>query len=144
MRKLTMDEIKKSYSKVYNFIINNNLSNLKECRYELGEGDYVNIESYFTYDYYQRQYESHRRYRDIQVVIEGRENIIVESINKLVISKEYDDDKDIIFYKNDIKGKSNYLSSGEMLLLDPEDGHMPCVSIDESVYVKKAVFKILV
>jgi beta-galactosidase beta subunit len=29
----------------------------------------------------------------------------------------------------------------DMLLLEPADGHMPCVAIEESVHVKKAVFR---
>lgn len=29
-----------------------------------------------------------------------------------------------------------------MLLLTPEDAHMPCISVNESAKVKKAVFKI--
>ncbi len=144
MVKLSLNDIKNSYPKAYNFIINHDMFNLVEQRYELGDGEYVNIESYNTYDFSQRRYESHKKYKDLQVILIGRENIIVEPINNLTVSEEYNPNKDIMFYENNVRGTDNYLEEGEMLLLDSQDGHMPCISINESVHVKKAVFKFLV
>lgn len=142
MIKLTVIELEKLYPKIYEFLQNNNMSTLEEKRYELGDGDYVNVESYNTYDFSVRRYESHKKYIDIQYIIIGEEKIVVKPVSDLHLVEEYCDSRDIAFYNNDVIGRDYMLKEGEMLELFPEDGHMPCISINDSVKVKKAVFKI--
>lgn len=144
MTKYVVNDIKNVFPKIYNFITTHDMKNLEEKRYDLGDGEYVNVESYNTYDFSERRYEAHKKYKDIQYIITGKENIIIKDVDLLVIDEEYDSNRDIIFYKNNIRGIDNIIEEGEMLLISPGEGHMPCVSIDGSVYVKKAVFKILV
>jgi beta-galactosidase beta subunit len=54
---------------------------LEEKKCELGNEAYVNVESYGTYKLDERRYESHIKYVDIQCIIVGRENIVVEPVN---------------------------------------------------------------
>lgn len=141
MKKITITELEKSYPKVYKFLKSNDMNSLEEKRYELDDSDYVNVESYSTYDFNVRKYESHIKFIDIQFIIVGRENIIVEPVSSLRVVEEYDELRDIAFYDNDVQGSNFILEEGEMLELLPEDGHMPCISVDGSIKVKKAVFK---
>lgn len=144
MRKISLNELKEQYTKVYDFITCHDMTELAEQRYDLGDDEFVNVESYSTFKFEERKYESHRKYIDIQCVIAGRENIIVEPICNLKITDAYNEERDIAFYNNAVRGIDCYVEAGEMLLLMPQDGHMPCVSIDNTVRVKKAVFKLKV
>lgn len=144
MKKIKIEDVKKDFPKVYNFMQIYNLQELLEQRYDLGDDEYVNVESYDTFEFQNRRYESHKKYIDIQCIIVGRENIIVEPIQNLEILEVYNEEKDIAFYSNTVRGTDCYMETGEMLLLMPQDGHMPCVSIDKTAHVKKAVFKLKV
>ncbi len=115
---------------------------LEEGRYDLSNGIYLNVESYDIYRFEERMYESHLKYLDIQCILLGCEYIVVESISNLQIEVDYSADKDIVFYSNSIVGNCVLLEGGKLLLLTPEDAHMPCIRVNESAKVKKAVFKI--
>jgi YhcH/YjgK/YiaL family protein len=141
MKRIDMEELQKKFPIAYKFIKSNDMKRIAEKKYELGNDVYVNIESYDTFGYQERKYESHIKYIDLQCVITGTENIVVAAIRELSIVEKYNADKDITFYSNAYRGTDNYMRAGDMLLLEPDDGHMPCVAISESVHVKKAVFK---
>ena len=142
MRKMSVRELESSFPSVFAFLCSHNLLSLDDGRYEIGENDYANIESYNTVCSKERLFESHKRFADIQCIIEGSETIIVEPVKNLQIAKKYDNEKDVVFYENENKGVGYILKKGEMILLLPEDGHMPCILVNESKRVKKAVFKI--
>lgn len=142
MKKIDLNELKSIYPDVYEFITSHNMDTLTEQRYELNNEDYVNVESYTTQLFSERKYESHRRFIDIQYIISGEENIIVTHTDNLETNTPYSDENDITFYKNNYTGTDNIINSGEMIILEPNDGHMPCVAVDKPSYVKKAVFKI--
>ena len=142
MKKITINDLKEHYTYIYEFIKAHDMIKLDEKRYELGNKAYVNIESYHTYKFEERRYESHIDYIDLQYIITGKEIIVVKPIFELVVDSPYNPDRDIIFYHNNIRGINMIMDAGDMMLLEPEDGHMPCVSVEDSVYVKKAVFKI--
>ena len=142
MKILSKEYIAKTYPVVENFINSTDMLSIKEDRYAITSTDYVNVESYNTFLFEDRQYESHRDYIDLQMIICGQEYIVVKSISELHAVSEYNSEKDIIFYSNDTCGQKILMKAGEFLELMPEDGHMPCISIDGSRRVKKAVFKI--
>ena len=142
MKKLNFEELKKEYPIAYKFLLTHDMMSIGEKRYELGNDAYVNVESYETCQFEERRYESHLKYIDIQCIIAGKENIIIEPVENLSVLEEYNPERDIIFYKNDIRGTDNNMEAGDMLLLKPTDGHMPCVAIEGIGHVKKAVFKI--
>ena len=144
MKKINIDELKKEFPKAYDFITSHDMKTISEQRYNLGNNEYVNVESYNTFDFEERRYEAHKKYIDIQCIIVGKENIIVEPVSNLSISEKYDEDRDIAFFVNSVRGVDNILIENDMLVLEPEDGHMPCISVEESEHVKKAVFKFLV
>lgn len=142
MKRLSVDELREQFPVVYDFILTHDMVQIAEQRYELGDTAYVNVESYNTYEFKERRYESHIKYLDIQYLILGEEDIFVVPVGELEIDENYNSHRDITFYKNNARGIDNILKPGDMLLLMPEDGHMPCIAVRDSVYVKKAVFKI--
>lgn len=134
--------IKELNNSVYEFLNKFDPSQYSDGRYELEDGVYVNIESYTTQFRSERKFESHQKYIDIQYMIDGEELITVCPKNELTISEPYIEEKDIVFYGNDLKGEDFLISSGCFLILNPADAHMPCVCVNGRQNVRKAVFKI--
>ncbi len=129
---------------VYDFmnkIINQEVE-LVDGRIDFEDGCYANIESYVTQSREKRQYESHDRYIDVQMVIQGEEYIEVSKRDLLRSAIPYDEIKDITFYHNDVYGEKILMKPFCPLLLYPEQGHMPCITYREQSKVRKIVFKI--
>ena len=85
--------------------------------------------------------EAHRKYIDIQCVIEGEENFGVVSSANQAITKPYDAEKDYALFS----GETSFIKLivGSFIILFPQDLHRPCVEIRSSKPVKKIVLKIL-
>ena len=112
--------------------------------YELGDGIRANVDSYRSKNRSECSYESHKKYVDIQCILQGSEIIAVAEAQKLDINIEYDSNRDIIFYKPYQGGIDYRLEIGNAIVLLPEDAHMPCISCDkdDSKQMLKIVFKI--
>lgn len=86
-------------------------------------------------------FEAHRKYWDLQLVLEGEELAGWAPLEELTETKPYDETDDIAFYSGD--GTYLPLSRGLALLLAPWDGHAPGVSSAEAPSrVKKIVVKL--
>jgi len=129
-------------SVAFDLITSNKLLALDDGRYDLGNGVYVNIESYITQFRSARMFESHRKYVDIQYMICGEELIAVAPAKNLIVLIPYDEEKDITFYNNEAKSEDYPLKAGDFLILRPEQAHMPCVCLNGEQHVRKAVFKV--
>lgn len=130
--------------KAADFLETHDLSSLPCGRYELGEGDHVNVNGYETKEREAARYETHDRFVDIQVVAAGREMVEIAPRDALQPETPYDEASDIEFYSNDVAGRRYVLEPGCFLALMPEDGHMPGLTADAKTQVAKAVFKIKV
>jgi YhcH/YjgK/YiaL family protein len=99
-------------------------------------------------EYYGKQksdafYESHKKYTDIQYIIEGEEVIGLTALDKLKIKEPYNEENDIAFY--DFDGGDYLKASPEkFFLFFPEDAHRPSITTGDSILVKKIVVKILI
>lgn len=130
-----------NFKKAFEFLKKNDISNLKNGKYEIqGDEIFVSIQDYTTKPIKEGCWEAHRIYADIQYIIEGTEQLGYADTNELQPSCDYDCDKDIVFLQGD--GQFTKAKAGDFLIFFPQDAHMPCISIDEPQYVKKAVVKI--
>jgi len=128
--------------RAFDYLHQTDLKAIPDGKYEIdGNAIYAAVQSYSTKRIEQGKWEAHKRYIDIQYIIEGKEMIGYNHLNRLTL-KEYDPDRDVSF----LSGDGNYLplASGEFMLLYPEDAHMPCIAIDAPSVVKKVVVKIAV
>ena len=112
---------------------------LENGKYEVDENCYVAVSEYETS--VGKDFEAHREYIDLQMLVHGKEYIFVQDLSKGKPVTEYDEKKDIIFYKTENWCK-RVLDQSNFLLLDPNDLHKPCVALEEPMTVKKYVFKI--
>lgn len=124
------------------FYRTHDMSQLPCGRYELGGGDYLNIENYFTRDRDGARYEAHCEHVDIQMVLEGEEVIEVCHLGGLTEVEPYEIERDVVFYDGGVRGELHLLRPGSFIHLLPEDAHMPQLSGGERTSVKKAVFKL--
>lgn len=139
--KCNIEELKDSFSIVYNFIKENDISSLKVGKYFLDKGIYANIDEYNTKTLTEGKNEAHKKYIDIQVLIHGNEHIYVNKLNNLKLIEKYNIEKDIEFYETNDTGIDYDMHELECLILNPEDGHMPCIN-DNHILNRKIVFKV--
>ena len=100
-------------------------------------------QSYYTKKLADSLFESHVKYVDMQFLVSGSEIIEVAHIDTLEIESEYNKEDDYSLYKV-TPGSSNItMKKGDLLLLFPEDGHMPGIRINsKSQKVFKTVVKV--
>ncbi|MDK2799302.1 DUF386 domain-containing protein [Thermoanaerobacteraceae bacterium SP2] len=125
------------------YIKDNDLTKLDVGKYEIdGEHLYLMIQNYKTKPINEGKWEAHRRYVDIQYIMQGKETVGYANVNKLRPFNEYDKTKDIVF----LKGSGDFftISEGYFAIFAPEDAHMPCIAYKEPQFVKKAVIKVLI
>lgn len=128
--------------RAFDYLHQTDLNATPDGKYEIdGDAIYAIVQHYSTKTKEQGKWEAHRQYIDIQYIIQGEEMIGYSHLSRLVPG-EYDPARDVVF----LVGDGNYLplTSGEFMLLYPEDTHMPCIAIDAPSAVKKVVVKIAV
>lgn len=126
-------------TQVKKFLDAHNGEILENGRYEIDGKCYLTVLEYETFE--GKDFEAHREYVDVQMLIRGQEYIYVQDIQKGKLITEYNQEKDISFYKTD-DSTAYLLDNTNFLVLDVNDLHKPCVSVDKAEIVKKYVFKI--
>lgn len=112
------------------------------------EGDslFINIEENEMASREERRPEAHRKYLDIQLVLDGEESIgvAVDSRDENVegILEEYSEDRDIVFYRGVKRENMIDLFPGDFAVFFPEDIHRPRCRVDGTPgRAKKAIVK---
>lgn len=132
------------WEQAFHFLKTADLKNLPLGKQELeGEHLFVSVAEYYGKEKPDALYESHKKYIDIQYVIEGEEIIGLTTLDKVKIRNPYSKENDIAFY--DFEGGDYLKASPEhFFLFFPEDVHRPSISAGDSLLVKKIVVKILI
>lgn len=126
------------------YLTNTDFSHIENGKYEVSEGVFAIVQDYFSKPESEGKFEAHKKYIDIQYIIEGEEKIGVGNLENFVELTPYDSEKDIIFLnpKNKTKEFIN-IKEKEFAIFMPDDVHMPSITIKEPGHVKKAVVKVL-
>jgi YhcH/YjgK/YiaL family protein len=132
------------WNQAFHFLKSANLKELPLGKQELeGEHLFVVVQEYYGKQKSDAFYESHKKYTDIQYIIEGEEVIGLTALDKLKIKEPYNEENDIAFY--DFDGGDYLKASPEkFFLFFPEDAHRPSITTGDSILVKKIVVKILI
>ncbi len=105
-----------------------------------GENVHALVSEYSTKPLAQGRWEAHRRYIDLQCVIQGAERIGHAPVD-LLRAEPYDEQKDIMWLSGE--GQFATLRPGDFMILFPCDAHMPGIAVDDSpAPVRKIVVKI--
>ena len=130
-------------NKILEFVQKVEDSNLADGRYEiLGEDLFALVQTYETNSESQCRFETHNKYIDVQYIRQGKEVMNYKLKDKLVVSEDLSETKDVIFYENPKDYTSVLVEEGSFALFLTDDGHMPGVEYGEKETVKKIVFKI--
>ena len=134
--------ITENLKKGLNWLETTDLSKLDDGKYYIDkENIYASVQTYITKD--NAKYESHRKYIDIQYMIEGEEKVGITDLDNCKSCMTYDKEKDLEFY--DIKEKEEEfieLKKGQFLILFPNDAHKPSIYKNNKIRVKKIVIKV--
>ena len=116
-------------------------------RYELGGLNYMNVDEAETAPAANRQIECHRRYVDVQVLLDGEEVIGYQPLSRLGAMTEDRGSKDAYFYNPPAENDFILLMEARktVAVFFPTDGHRClCAPAGKGATVRKAVMKIAV
>lgn len=131
---------------IYDFVEDFNKNDKPDGTYELdGRKVFAMIQSYKTKAQTpEMMFEAHKKYIDVQYIVQGIERIRWASLDKVsLVKEEYSKGNDIAFYEGDAQFDFT-LTKGTFLFLAPNDAHLPGLSAEKDVNVRKIVFKIQV
>jgi YhcH/YjgK/YiaL family protein len=112
-----------------------------------GSDVFALVQRYHTKSHDQAFWEAHRKYIDVQCVIEGAEAMGFAPLETMRIAQPYDDAKDFMKLTPRDSDALNFISvsAGSFAIFMPHDAHMPGLAIDgASREVKKIVVKVRV
>ena len=109
-------------------------------RYEF-EGGYFMIQAGETVPIERGDYEAHRKYIDVQIILQGREEIAWADLGTLKTTEAYNEQKD----KEMLGGEAEYtamINAGTFWVALPQDAHKACKHTAAPSTYKKVVMKL--
>ncbi len=107
-----------------------------------GENVYFSVqENLLTREVAETCFESHQKYVDIQLMIDGEENFGYSPRETLKERNNYDSEKDYDHLDGDIEVICK-TTKDRFVIFFPLEPHMPCLKVGEKKKIKKAVYKI--
>ena len=134
--------ISKNLAKALDFLTGTDLKSMPDERVEIdGERVFAFFQRYDTLPANDRP-EAHRRYIDIQYLIEGEELIGIAPLSAMKREVEARPERDIWFYEGETVNIS--IGGGRLAIFFPQDAHAPGIAAAESRPVRKVVVKVAV
>lgn len=130
------------FKTVFDYIASHDLVAMECGRHDIdGDNIFVNIQELDLKDTKAARLELHRKYIDIQLLLDGPDEIFgwSEKLDCLKPEAEFDVEKDVQFF-TDVPQCFYSVKKGQFSILYPEDGHAPMLG---EGHVKKCIFKIL-
>ena len=123
------------------FLKEHDLKNLAVGKYPIdGTNVFATVTEDPSKDFEKTQWESHRKYIDLQCVINGEERMGKFPFGQLTVTKLYDETKDVANYSGD--GKIYTVPANTFMIFFPSDAHRPNITPGGNKVVKKIVIKI--
>lgn len=135
---------KQLWTEVLAFLNRKDLNALAPGKYLIaGDSAYAMISEFTAKKPEETQYESHRKYIDVQYVIRGKERIGVAPLASAKVTEPYDASKDIAHYR--ANGKFYLATPAQFFIFFPGDAHRPDLEAGHPAeQVKKLVIKVMV
>ena len=110
---------------------------------ELGNGLFAIEECYQTRVRADGFFESHRKYIDVQAILDGEECMEIADLARMTVKQPYNADRDLIIYDDNTDASHLRVYPGQVAVFFPADVHMPTLRIRAApVVVRKCVVKI--
>ncbi len=128
--------------KVVNFLLSLN-ENSETGHYEIDNTAFANIDVYNTKSFENCKFEAHKKYIDIQMLLNGVEELDYVNVDGLKVGETYDETRDVMFFHNPEKLPDTLqLEPFKFALIYPHEAHRPQMGYGQKV--KKIVVKIAV
>ena len=129
--------------KALKFIQEKDIASMELGTYEIEGSDiYAIVLKYDTIPMKKGLWEAHKKYIDVQYIIDGIEQIGYANIDDIKLDKKYVEEEDYCLYKGE--GNMIVFKTGSFGIFAPQDAHMPGISLKEPQQVKKIVVKVRV
>ena len=133
--------VHKRFEKAFEYILRTDFKNISCGKYEIdGQNLYINIDEYETKTVSKPEY--HKKYIDIQFLINGEEYVGYCPKTNLIIDEGYDEQNDLGFGEGIVDFIK--LKIGQFMVFFPDDAHQPCMALSSPTKVRKAVVKVRV
>ena len=132
------------FKKAFEFINRAIKEGLDKGKYEIeGNEVYAIVQKYQTGHKDIKKFEGHKKYIDIQCMLNGIEIIGMQKISDAVILTEYNDEKDAAIYSRSNNAFYCIAKKGDFCIFYPDDIHSPGSAFDSlPTEVEKIVVKI--
>jgi YhcH/YjgK/YiaL family protein len=125
----------------FRFIREHDLTAMPAGKYPIdGENVFATITEDPSKDLEKTNWESHRKYLDLQYIVSGEEVLGIYPSAKATVTKQYDEKRDAVNYS--ATGKLYHSVPGTFFLFFPSDAHRPNITPGGNKLVKKLVIKI--
>ncbi len=137
-------KLSKNIDAAIDFLQNNELKKIESGRHEVvGDEVYALVFDYETHPEIEDKWEAHRKYFDIQFIVEGTENIAIADISDMSPITDYIEKDDYQLFKG--KGGSLLLKENDFIILGPRDVHQPGIQLgDTTNRIRKIVIKAMI
>lgn len=120
-------------------------STISDGRIDIDGGRlYASVATYETGPPAERRFEAHKKYIDVQVLLDGEEAIDVSLERELPAVEAYDETRDVMFLAPPPRFASLPMRPGFFAVFYPQDIHRPGVLLREKRRVRKIVMKVAV
>jgi biofilm protein TabA len=139
----TYEKVGERIAEGLKYLAGTDFSNMPNGKVEIrGQELYAMVMSYDTKARDAGKWEAHRKYIDIQYVVNGSEKVGFCDVADMTIAQAYDKEKDCAIFKG--TGDFVTLSAGTFAVFFPHDAHMPGIAEGAPASVKKVVVKVAV
>lgn len=108
----------------------------------LSDGNRILVQEGVTKAKEEKLCEAHRKYLDVQYIVEGEETVGWAPLDTLTPEGEFNTEKDIGRYAGPVDCMR--IGAGYCYVVFPEDAHMPGIHLDQPHAFKKMVMKLKV
>jgi YhcH/YjgK/YiaL family protein len=134
--------VHKRLAAAFDYLRKTDLGKVEPGTHEIeGRKVYVMAQQYETKPMEKGRWEAHRKYIDVQYVYQGVERFGYANLLELKPGN-YDEAKDFLSLEGEGKGDFFLVRQGTFVILFPQDGHMPGMSVSTPQPVRKFVVKV--
>jgi YhcH/YjgK/YiaL family protein len=122
------------------FMVETDLISLPIGRLDIdGDNLYALVQEYVTKPVEQGVWEAHRKYIDVQYMVNGTEQMGVANLRTMQL-EEYIPERDF----QPMSGTGNHLDvfAGAFVIFFPDDAHMPGLQVHQPELIRKVVLKV--
>jgi biofilm protein TabA len=119
-----------------------NIKEFKVGKYEIDCG-FIMMQEGITKNILEGDFETHNKYIDIQILIEGSEILVWNEKSDLFEKQIYNQEKDVTYFKNGSYENNIKITPGIFYICFPQDGHKAVRHLKTPTRYKKIVIKLL-